>query len=281
MKINPYLAEQLPPKNLDWVLLIPWIGKAREALARFDENLKNASPKVLEILKWKEAIASLETQKIKASLPEILRYLKNEPIDEERGRLLQKIVNAKKAIDFSFRWPSHKPLNTQLYCQLHKIAKQDGLKPGEIGKLRKRQNWIGREGCKREEAYFFPPEAKKVRALLSHLNAYAKKTEMDPLVQTAIVFAQFLIIHPFMDGNGRVARILIPLLLKKKKVISKPYLFLSSYFVRHHLAYYRKLFALSESKDWNDWVIYFLKGIIEEATKKSAFAIDGKAGSSA
>ena len=135
----------------------------------------------------------------------------------------------------------------------------------EVGRLRKRQNWIGAEGCPIEEAYFFPPKFQLLPKYLKNWTLYSRRKELDPLLQLAILFAQFLIIHPFMDGNGRVARIYIPLFLLRKHLISQPFFFLSDYFESKRARYNQKLFSISEENDWEGWILYFLEGVIEQA----------------
>jgi Fic family protein len=262
MRITPFVPERLPIKDLDWASLVPYIGEAREALARYDEALKTASAKRLETIAWEESIASLRTLDLHADLEEVLRYAKKK---SKRSLKLQKIIQAKTGLSFAIAWAKKRPINTAFYCRLHAIVKQDAPNQKEAGRLRARQNWIGPQGCSIDEAYFYPPEAKKVKKYLLALNAYARGKEKDPIVQAAILFAQFLIIHPFMDGNGRVARIAIPLFLMKKGLLSKPYLFMSEYFAAHRLAYFQKLFNISEKRAWEDWIIYFLKGVAEQS----------------
>lgn len=102
---------------------------------------------------------------------------------------------------------------------------------------------------------------------MENLLQYMRKQEADPLVQLAIAFAQLLIIHPFMDGNGRVGRVMIPLFTYKKGVTSKPILHLSRYFKKHRLAYFEKLFAITTNKMWEEWIRFFLKGVIVESER--------------
>lgn len=257
---------RLPLQKLDWISLISLIGQAREAVGRFDEVLKKIPEPALEILKWEEAIASLRAQRIEATLAEVLSFALEREGEEKRTSLLQKILHAYEGLTFSVNWAKKHPfLNLPFYCRLHSIIKRNAPNPKEIGALRERQNWIGPYGCKIEEAYFYPPPAKKVKTYLQMLNRYGQKREKEPLVQIAIFFAQFLIIHPFMDGNGRMGRILIPLFLTKKQLLSKPYLFLSSYFEKRRLLYSQKLFYISEKEAWEEWIAYFLKGVIEQA----------------
>lgn len=265
MKIETCKPHRLPLKKLDWGSLVPLIGGAREALARYDETLLHTPPHLLEIFKWNESISSLKSQNISADLKEVLQFSIEKRATEARIPLLQKILNTKEGLDFAIQWAQKKPLNLSFFCRVHAIVKKDALNPQEIGRIRKKQNWIGPQGGSIEEAYFFPPEAKKVLRYMHSLNKYWHLKEKDPLVQVAIFFAQFLIIHPFMDGNGRVARIFIPVALWKKGFISKPMLFLSGYFERNRLNYFRNLFYVSDKNAWENWIAYFLKGVIEES----------------
>ena len=260
MKIDNCTPIKLPPKHLDWHSVAPALGQARAELARYDEALRPIPQSILEILKWDETISNIRSQNIHTNLMEVLRFSLDGEAEEKRAALLQKTIYAKEALDFGIQWAHKKPLNLAFLCKLHAILKKDAPNPEEIGRLRKRQNWIGAQGCPIEEAYFFPPKAHLLPKYLKDWQSYQNKKE-EPLIQLAILFAQILIIHPFMDGNGRVARNYIPLFLYKKKLLCKPYLFLSGYFEDHLLHYFRKLFDISETADWESWILYFLKGI--------------------
>jgi Fic family protein len=261
---------RLPPK-LDWRRLSPPLGHAREELARFDETLRLIPLPVLEILKWEDSIETIRSQNIQTHLLEVLQFALLKEAEEKRAAMLQKILDAKEGLDFALQWSLKKPLSTSFLCKLHARVKRDAPNPEEIGHLRKRQNWIGAEACPIEEAYFFPPKAHLVPKYLKEWASYQKMSQ-EPLVQLALLFAQLLIIHPFMDGNGRVARDYIPCFLYKKKLISKPFLFLSSYFQDHLLQYVQKLYDISESGDWESWILYFLKGITVRSQRMSAQA---------
>lgn len=262
MKIENCTPIRLPPKHLNWHLLVPLLSRAREELGRYDEILRKTPSPILEILKWEEAISNIRSQKIQTSLMEILQFSLTGVSEEKRATLLQKTIYAKEAVDFSTKWSlKNKPLNFSFLSKLHAILKKDAPNPEEVGHLRKRQNWIGVEGCPIEEGYFFPPKAHLVPKYIKDWQSYQMIKE-EPLIQLAILFAQLLIIHPFMDGNGRVARNHIPAFIYKKKLLSKPYLFLSAYFEDHLLQYFQKLYNISEINDWEDWILYFLKGVI-------------------
>lgn len=241
MDIVTCTPHKLPLKTLNWGKISPAIGHARESLARFDESVKKASAKSLKQLEEEECIHSL------------------------RNADPKKISYVKEGLKGAVEWAAARPLNISFLCYVHAIVKQDGSQPKEIGRLRKKQNWIGPEGAPVEEAYFFPPKPEKVRPLMQELFRYLKKKGEEPLVHLAIFFAQLLVIHPFMDGNGRVARIFTPIWLWKQGLISKPALFLSTYLERTRLQYFRKLFYISEKDAWEDWILYFLKGVAEQA----------------
>jgi Fic family protein len=242
MEIEPCTPHPLPIKDLKWEKIISLIGEAREALGRYDETLKRISSKSLKTLQWQECVSSL------------------------RGEPGEKTFHVHEGLEFAIQWAKKKPLNLQFLCQVHAIVKKDGSNPKAIGRLRTKQNWIGPQGCSIDEGYFFPPKSQTVKRLMQALFRYLRGKEKDPLVQLAIFFAQLLIIHPFMDGNGRVARIFIPVWLWKKKLTSKPALFMSSYFAKNRLQYFRKLFYISEKDAWEDWITYFLKGVIEQSS---------------
>lgn len=157
------------------------------------------------------------------------------------------------------------PLTFSLLLKMHKKIIQDSK---EAGKFRKKQNWIGPEGCSQEEGYFFPPSHKSVPKHMKNLKHYINSSAKDPLVQLAIFFAQLLIIHPFTDGNGRLARALVPVILFNKGVIARKKFDMTGYFKKHRLKYFEKLFQISEADDWEEWIRFFLEGIIH--TKKRA-----------
>lgn len=253
----------LPLKRLDLDVLIPYLGKAREALGRLDEQTAKVDPSVFEITKWQESIFSLRSQNFSAKLEDVLALDLGIERGEKQSALLQKILFVKKGLDLAIR--SKHPFQRSTWCAIHKIVKQDGPNPKEIGRIRTRQNWIGEDNAPMEEAYFYPPPPSHVAKHLQQLERYLQKDDLDPLLQIAVSFAQFLIIHPFMDGNGRVARIFIPIFLVKKKLLRHPILGLSAYFELHRHNYFQKLYDITAKNDWEAWIIYFLEGVISSA----------------
>ncbi len=240
MKLKPCRPSLLPLKKLDWKALIPEIGQAREALARYDEQLKKATQTAIEKKQQQEATSTIH------------------------GGAKREIAFAKAALDFAILYAKrHAPSSVSFFCKVHAILRQDGVDLAEIGKIRKKQNWIGPKDKPIEEGYFCPPKAEHVPRLLANLCRYMKSRELDPLVQLAIFVGQFLIIHPFMDGNGRVARIFIPIWLWKKGLISRPAFFMSGFFESRRTAYFQKLNSITETKSWEEWIRFFLQGMAQ------------------
>jgi Fic family protein len=137
------------------------------------------------------------------------------------------------------------------------------------GKFRTTQNWIGKPGTPIEQAIFIPPEPCILR---DHLDLYEKYIQMDDsdvLVQSAIVHAQFELLHPFLDGNGRIGRLLIPLFLYFKKRLSRPIFYLSEYLENHRAEYYTYLQDISRKEEWNAWVQFYLHALMDQAKNNS------------
>jgi Fic family protein len=133
------------------------------------------------------------------------------------------------------------------------------------GEFRKDQNWIGKYGCTIEQASFVAPNPLQLSDFLHAWEGYLDSDDMDFLLQTAVVHAQFELLHPFKDGNGRIGRILIPLFLYQKKVLSQPMFYLSWYLESHREEYYARLKGISSDHDWNGWIAFFLQAVVAQA----------------
>ncbi|MFN7001767.1 MAG: Fic family protein, partial [Elioraea tepidiphila] len=132
------------------------------------------------------------------------------------------------------------------------------------GELRTSQNWIGPAGCTLATATFVPPPPHEVSQALSDLERFLHDgAGLPPLVQVGLAHAQFETIHPFLDGNGRIGRLLIAFLLTEKRLLSKPVLYLSHYFKQRRSEYYERLQAVRDAGDWEGWLAFFLDGVIE------------------
>ncbi len=255
MKITPCRPKKLPLRFLDWKQFVDVLGKAHRILAQYEGVIKSVEhPKRLfALLSIQEALASLEAEPNASSVEDVL--------SKEKFSLQTAVFSYQKALAFVQHYPQERPISCAFLCRLHRIIKKGAA---ESGKIRKRQNWIGPEGKGMSYAYFLPPSVSHIPNSLGNLKKYVSYPEKDVLVQLAIFFAQLLIIHPFMDGNGRLARVLVPFFLYKKKLLSSPLFYLSLYFKKHRLEYFERLFAITKENDWEGWIRFFLKGIIEE-----------------
>jgi Fic family protein len=133
------------------------------------------------------------------------------------------------------------------------------------GEYRRIPNWIGPEGCSIEQARFVPPGADRIESAMAGWEAYIHGDAPDRLVQLAIVHAEFEAIHPFLDGNGRIGRLIIPLFLYAHGLLSQPNFYLSEYLEANREEYYDRMLAVSRDDNWTGWVAFFLRGIIAQA----------------
>jgi Fic family protein len=138
--------------------------------------------------------------------------------------------------------------------------------PGEIRRI---QNYIAPPGTPLERATYVPPTPPMIMDALSNWEGYLHSDEKDSLVQLAILKAQFELIHPFLDGNGRIGRMLVPLILFRKGLLSSPMFYISAYLERNRDVYYERLRAISSEGDWNGWISFFLKALVEQADENS------------
>ena len=137
------------------------------------------------------------------------------------------------------------------------------------GGFRKTQNYIGKPGASIEKASFVPPSPLQLMNFLEQWETYVRGKDVDLLIQAAITHAQFEIIHPFNDGNGRIGQLLIPLFLFQKKCISTPMFYLSEYLEDHRDEYYSALRGITRGKDWNAWVLFFLEAVSAQARQNT------------
>lgn len=270
--MKPFEAQMLPIKNVAWESLIPYIGKARDALAHYRgvlESMPNAEL-LLSPLTTQEAVLSSRIEGTQATLGEVLKFEAGEAPEEESKRQdVQEIVNYRKALTYAEQELTNagRPFNLNLLLQLHSILLNSvrGKDKGR-GMFRTTQNFIGSPGSTIEQASFVPPEPMMVKKLLYNWEKYYHENRPDSLVQLAIIHAQFEIIHPFLDGNGRLGRILIPLFLFEKELLPKPVFYLSSYIEKRKDKYIERLRSLGqEGNAWNQWIEFFLIAIAEQS----------------
>ena len=270
--MKPYVPETLPLQSLDWVRFITLIGQANAELARYDGILQGIiNPSVLlSPLTTKEAVISSKIEGTQASLEEVLRYEASPDVKAEKYNDIQEIINYREATRFALQWLKDKPITLNLIKQMHGILLDSVRgKDKSRGSFRIGQNFIGKIGTSIEQATYVPPSPLMLKDYLYNFEKYVHYEEKDRLVQLAVVHAQFEIIHPFMDGNGRLGRILLPLFLYEKKVLHSPMFYISEYLEANRDEYYGRLLAISKDKKWDDWIEFFLKAIVAQAKANS------------
>lgn len=268
--MKPFTPDSLPLDRVDWAAHVSLIGQANAALARYDGMLQGVvNPAVLlSPLTTQEAVLSSRIEGTQASMEEVLEFeaTPTEKITPEKHADIQEIINYRHAMTAAVEKLMKRPLCLNLIKELHAILLESvrgrNKSPGEFRKI---QNYIGPAGCSMQEATFVPPSPDKLPSALDNWEKYLHFDEKDQLVQLAVVKAQFEIIHPFLDGNGRLGRMLIPLFLYARGLLSNPIFYMSAYLEEHRDVYYGRLRAITENGDWNGWIAFFLSALIEQA----------------
>ena len=258
-----------PPLELDNQILKA-LSKADQALGRLDgvaEVLPNPDLFVMMYVK-KEAVLSSQIEGTQASLMDVLEF-EAKALDPHKPSETKEVVNYVKAINYGLEQiKGGKDVSISLIKRIH-YHLLEGIRGGERepGKLRVLQNWIGPPGSDIGEALFIPPDIKDMKKALKDLELFIKKEyELPPLIKAGLVHSQFETIHPFLDGNGRIGRLLITLLLTRSKHLSRPLLYLSYYFKQHRTEYYDRLQAVRDKGEWESWLSFFLNGMYQAST---------------
>jgi cell filamentation protein, protein adenylyltransferase len=266
---RPFVPKSLPRKDLDWRLLVPEIGRATRALAHYDGILHGVPDAglLLSPLTTQEAVLSSKIEGTQATLSDVLRFEAGEPARSgKRGEDIREILNYRQALRAAERELNRNRFSLGMLQRMHaRLLDSVRGRDKSPGEFRRTRVWIGAPGTPIEAARFIPPLPARLPRLLANLERYWRGEELDPLVQLALIHAQFEIIHPFRDGNGRIGRILVPLFLYEKKLLSRPMFYLSQYFDQHRSEYIARLRALNGGASWNDWAVLFLRAVAAQA----------------
>jgi Fic family protein len=266
--IAAFVPYPLPPRNpvlnVDGKLAAS-LGRAEQALARLE-----VAGEMVPSLEWfiyafvrKEAVTSSQIEGTQATLIDLFEY-EAEQANRLAGDDVQEVCNYLDAIKYTrgqIKGARGLPLSIRLLNEAHRRLIRGVLgadqQPGEI---RRSQNWIG--GTRPGNAVFVPAPPEELTALMADLEKYLhSKNGLPPLIRIGLAHVQFETIHPYLDGNGRIGRLLITLLLEHWKLLSAPLLYLSLFFKRHRAEYYRLLGEVRRSGDWEAWIAFFLEGV--------------------
>ncbi len=267
-KMKPFTPLSLPLQSLDWSRLAPLLGDAHKELAYFDALLRNIPDAglLLSPLTMQEAVLSSRIEGTQATLEEVLRFQAEGKAHGEKHDDIREIINYHRAVGTAFERLETLPLSGRLLREAHEILLSGVRGKNKVpGRFRSGQVFIGKPGAGVEHATYIPPEARQIPDLFANLEQYMHRDEKDVLVQLAIIHAQFEIIHPFRDGNGRIGRLLMPLFLYDKKAISAPCFYLSEYLEKNRDAYYDGLNRITKDGDWEQWIEFFLRAVSEQS----------------
>lgn len=264
-----YILPYLPVSTYRIECLFTAYGKASRSLARLDGMLseKSYANVLLSPMMTQEAVLSSRIEGTRSTIDEVYSLEAGEEFTEAQKLDVQEILNYREAMRFATHSLSERGLTLGLIKDMHAILLQSvrgqNKRPGLV---RDTQNWIGAPGSSIEQATYVPPPPTTVESYLENWIENATSNEVDPLLQSGILHAQFELIHPFHDGNGRVGRLLIPIFLHSKGLLERPVFYLSEYFEAHREEYIDSLNALHQDPTaWEPWLLFFLQAVDEQA----------------
>lgn len=274
---DAYVPAPLPPNpaitfDPDLVLLL---SRADQAIGRLDGEVRNLPNPGLFVAMYvrREAVLSSQIEGTQSTLDDLLA-VELEPRIADLSHDVNDLVNYVQAMNHGLARLADLPLSLRLIREIH-AQLLAGVRGGKMqpGEFRRNQNFIAPAGIRRiEDATFVPPPVQEMHTSLDDFERFLHVSDMPPLVHVGTAHAQFETIHPFMDGNGRVGRLLITLMLVHGGVLHQPLLYLSLYLKRHRDEYYDSLMAVRESGDWEGWLQFFLRGVAETAEEAAVTA---------
>jgi len=264
-----FVPAPLPPQITWSPQLIGLLSSADRDLAQLalvGETFPNPHIMVKSFVR-REAVLSSRIEGTRTTLRELYTYEASQLIFLEPGADAQEVKNYVYALEYGLERLETLPVSLRLMWELHQRLMEgvrgDFWTPGEF---RRSQNWIGAPGATIETATYVPPPVDEMHTNLGQLEKFIHApSDLPLLIRLGLIHYQFEAIHPFLDGNGRVGRLLVSLLLCAWGLLPQPLLYLSAYFEAHRSEYYRHLLAVSQNGDWESWLGFFLKGVAEQA----------------
>jgi len=267
--MQPFAPHNLPITGLDWENLMLPVAKANAIVSLYNGLLRSIpNPHILlSPITSQEAVLSSRIEGTQATLCDVFKFEAGEDQAGERKHDIAEIINYRLALFRAERLLEKIPaIHLNMLRELHAIL-MTGVRGANKapGEFRTVQNFIGRYGATIEQAAYIPPGPEKVLPALDAWEKYINRDDQELCVQLAVMHAQFEIIHPFLDGNGRLGRMLIPIFLYQKGMLIQPVLYLSEYFEKRRDLYYQMLRGITEKSDWQSWILFFLDALIEQA----------------
>ena len=275
MTYSSFVPSPLPPTppvelSNDIINLLVKANSQLVVLEAVDSRIPNVALFISMYVR-KEALMSSQIEGTQATLEDILDPL----LDANANRDVADVVNYIKATEFAIKRLHSLPLCNRLLRETHAVL-MEGVRGQEKnpGEFRRSQNWIGGQGSTLKNARYIPPTPDDMQAAMSDLEKYIHADdETDVLIRAALIHYQFETIHPFLDGNGRVGRLLITLFLMEKKILTTPALYISYFLKKNRIEYYDRMTEVRAKGNYEQWVKFFLQAIIESAEDATA-AID-------
>ena len=275
---NPvkYHDGKFPPEEMRWVDLIPLIGPANAAVARYD-GLLNAIPNagvLLSPLMTQEAVLSSRIEGTQATMGEVLEFEAeggDEDVSDEKRDDIEEVLNYRKAMRRAEELMRELPLCQRVIKEAHAVlldgVRGHGKAPGDYRRI---PNWIGPPGCTIEDARYIPIAANALPEAMTRWERHIHEDAPDRLVQLAVLHVEFEPLHAFLHGNGRLRRMLVRLFMAKHGLLSEPMFYISAFFERNRDEYYERLLAVSRDGDWTQWVGFFLCAVTDQARENQA-----------
>ncbi len=261
------VPRDLPPELVFDTPLVDALSTADRALGQLN-GITRALPNPRLLIRSfirREAVLSSRIEGTVASLSDLYLFEMN-PEQEKKTPDVREVSNYVRALDHGIARLKSAPFRLSVLKELHAIL-LEGVRGSDKspGAFRKRQNFISRTD-RIQDATYLPPPHEHVLVLLERLESFVNGKDRIPLlVRLAMIHYQFEAIHPFEDGNGRVGRLLISILLDRERALPHPVLYLSAFFERHQRAYYNLLLNVSQEGDWNAWIGFFLRGVADQS----------------
>ena len=264
-----------PPVRLEGDLLI-LLSRADRALGRLDGVIQTLPDSDLFMFMYvrKEAVLSSQIEGTQSSLHDVLAAESRFLSSGVHGDVAE-VINYVNAMNYGIGRLGALPLSVRLFREIHERLLRGARGGGRSarGELRTSQNWIGPAGRPLDEAVFVPPPPHEVPNALGALERFLHEEDGLPaLIRIGLAHAQFETIHPFLDGNGRVGRLLIAFLLHERRILAKPVLYISHFFKRRRAEYYERLQSVRDTGDWEGWLAFFLRGVADVGDEAAATA---------
>lgn len=275
--MEPYIPQELPIKDIDCSRLIKLVGEANGELARFDGLIRTMiHPELLLApLMTEEAVQSSRIEGTQATLTDVFEYHAGVKKPKNIENDIQEIENYRAAMDYGQSYLAKRPISLFFIRELHRILMESVRGEDKFpGMFRAVQNFIGRPGSSIKSASFIPPSPERLLTDMEAFQRFIENDDQEVLLQTATMHAQFELLHPFLDGDGRVGRLLIPLFLYRKKKLSQPIFYISGYLERNRAVYYERLRGISQERDWNGWFEFFLEAVTSQARMNCRMAME-------